>query len=71
MSDFAYDYFDKELDKLAVPELKKIFEKVKRLLSQKSKNVPETFSRKLGGLEQDFYIASDFDETPDCFKEYM
>lgn len=71
MSDFAYDYFDKELDKLAVPELTQIFEKVKKLLSQKSQNNSESFSRKLGGLEKDFYIAPDFDETPDCFKEYM
>ena len=29
MSDFAYDYFNTELDKLALPELTKIYEKVK------------------------------------------
>lgn len=27
--------------------------------------------RVLGGLEKDFWIASDFDETPECFKDYM
>ena len=27
--------------------------------------------RQAGGLTGKFYMASDFDETPDCFKEYM
>ena len=27
--------------------------------------------RSAGGLTGRFYIADDFDETPDCFKEYM
>ena len=34
MSDFAYDYFNNELDKLAVPELTQIFEKVKPAFSK-------------------------------------
>lgn len=31
-------------------------------------SVPE---RKLGGLEKGFWIADDFDETPECFKDYI
>ncbi len=27
--------------------------------------------RQPGGLTGKFYMAEDFDETPDCFKEYM
>lgn len=27
--------------------------------------------RKLGGYEAGFSMAPDFDETPDCFKEYL
>lgn len=27
--------------------------------------------RVLGGLEKGFWIADDFDETPECFKEYL
>ncbi|MBQ3800333.1 MAG: DUF2281 domain-containing protein [Treponema sp.] len=27
--------------------------------------------RHAGGLTGDFYMADDFDETPDCFKEYV
>ena len=70
MSDFAFEYFNSELDKLDVPELTKIFEKVKKLLAQKKKQ-EKPFARQLGGLEKGFYMASDFDDTPECFKEYM
>jgi hypothetical protein len=71
MSDFAFDYFNTELDKLAVPELNQILEKVKSLLSQKTNTNEPVFKRQLGGLEEGFYMAPDFNETPDCFKEYM
>ncbi|WP_318662908.1 helix-turn-helix domain-containing protein [Treponema sp.] len=27
--------------------------------------------RKPGGLKGEFYMADDFDETPECFKDYM
>ena len=71
MSDFAFDYFNTELDKLAVPELNQILEKVKSLLSQKTNTNEPVFKRQLGGLEEGFYMAPDFNETPDGFKEYM
>ena len=32
MSDFAYEYFNSELDKLDIPSLQKILDKVQRLL---------------------------------------
>ncbi len=35
MSDFAYAYFNTELDKLDIPELEGIFEKVQSLLNKK------------------------------------
>lgn len=71
MSDFAYNYFNTELDKLALPELTQIFEKVKSLISKRTNEKAASFSRVLGGLEDGFYMTSDFDETPECFKEYM
>lgn len=61
---------NRELDNLDVPALTKIFEKVKKLLAQKKKQ-EKPFARQLGGLEKGFYMASDFDDTPECFKEYM
>lgn len=42
MSDFAFEYFNSELDNLDVPALTKIFEKVKKLLAQK-KNAEKPF----------------------------
>ena len=36
MSDFAYAYFNTELDKLDIPALEGIFEKVKQLLAKKT-----------------------------------
>ena len=71
MSDFAYSYFNTELDSLSLSELTQIFEKVKSLISMRTNEKSVAFSRELGGLEEGFYIAPDFDETPDCFKEYM
>ncbi len=68
MSDFALAYFNTELDKLDVPSLTAILEKVKLLLAKKAE---KPFKRELGGLEDGFYMAEDFDETPECFKEYM
>ena len=70
MSDFALAYFNTELDKLDVQTLTEIFEKVKGLLAKKQAE-EKPFTRELGSLESGFYMASDFDETPECFKEYM
>ena len=71
MSDFAFKYFNSELDNLGLPELSQIYDKVKSLISAKSGNQSVPFTRELGGLEEGFYISPDFNETPDCFKEYM
>ena len=71
MSDFVYNYFNTELDKLALPELTQIFDKVRSLISLRTNEKTAAFSRELGGLEEGFYMAPDFDETPECFKEYL
>ena len=42
MSDFAYAYFNTELDKLDIPELEGIFEKVQCLLTKKKAAGEET-----------------------------
>ena len=70
MSDFALAYFNTELDKLDVPSLTAILEKVKTLLAKKT-GAENSFKRELGGFEDGFFMASDFDETPECFKEYV
>ena len=35
------------------------------------KSSAKTIKRSPGGLTGKFWMAEDFDETPDCFKEYM
>ena len=42
MSDFAYAYFNSELDKLDIPSLEGIFEKVQKLLAKKRAVADET-----------------------------
>ncbi|MBQ6567832.1 MAG: hypothetical protein IJR93_04170 [Treponema sp.] len=44
MSDFAYAYFNTELDKLDVPSLRAILEKVKSLLEKKEAKEDIDFS---------------------------
>ena len=44
MSDFAYAYFNTELDKLDVPSLRAILEKVKSLLEKKETKEDIDFS---------------------------
>lgn len=39
MSDFAYAYFNTELDKLELPQLEEIFEKIKGLISKRQKEI--------------------------------
>ena len=42
MSDFAYAYFNSELDKLDVPALEGIFEKVQKLLTKKRASINDS-----------------------------
>ena len=42
MSDFAYAYFNTELDKLDIPSLEGIFEKVQKLLEKKRAGADDT-----------------------------
>ena len=52
MSDFAYAYFNSELDKLDVPSLESIFEKVQALLLKKraQQNEPEIDEKKVAQI---------------------
>ena len=53
------------LSKYANP---KLIEREKSIFSGKDSSL---FIRELGGSEDGFYMSPDFDDTPDCFKEYM
>ncbi len=69
-----YAAFEKKINLLSQAQQQSVFDYINFLLFQnnvsstkkKSKN-----KRSPGGLTGKFWMAEDFDETPDCFKEYM
>lgn len=76
----AYELLEKELEDLPETSIADVIEYVQFLkfkLSEK-KDVANVFSekrkhseRKVGILQGKFVMSDDFDETPDCFEEYM
>lgn len=71
MSDAAFADFEHSIEVLTRPQLRKMLALIlRRLFTFKSSPTKKTFVRKLGGLEKGFWIADDFDETPDCLSEY-
>lgn len=44
MSDFAYSYFNSEMEKMSIPDLKELIERAKALLFKKEKEQVETNS---------------------------
>lgn len=76
----AYELLEKELKELPEASIADVIEYVQFLkfkLSEKKEasgvlNGKRKHSeRKIGILQGKFAMADDFDETPDCFKEYM
>ena len=41
------------------------------LEKKKDKETKKSVIRKLGGYKGKVWISDDFDETPDCFKDYI
>ena len=78
-----YEMLEKELKDLPEASLDEVIEYIK-FLKYKLLNADNSLSnlssaaaekkhpkRKLGVLQGTFIMSDDFDETPDCFKEYM
>lgn len=68
-SDSFFEIFQSSnfLESLSVFKLEELKKKIEKIISVKE----NTFKRELGGLEKDFWIAEDFDETPDVFNDYL
>jgi len=73
-----YELLEKELKDLPEADIADVIEYIKflkfKLLNSEnslSPAIPERkhAQRKLGILQGEFFMADDFDETPDCFKE--
>lgn len=65
----AYAELLEEVKGLSENDVAEVIDFVKFLKAKNSKNKPERKFNLLSG--RPIYIADDFDETPDCFKEYM
>lgn len=75
----AYELLEKELKDLPESNIADVIEYIQFLKFKLLKDENNTDSaiakrkhpeRKLGILQGKFVMADDFDETPDCFKEY-
>lgn len=72
----AIDTLTKEAEGLPEEGLQKVIEYIQFLKynmksSERSSVGTKAIKRTPGGLTGTFVMAEDFDDTPDCFKEYM
>ena len=66
-----YDVLEKKIECLTVEQQQSVFDYVDFLLSKNTGVQKKEHKRRPGGLTGEFFMAPDFDETPECFKEYM
>lgn len=64
-----YEVLEKKIECLTTTQQQSVIDFVNFLLSQNEKQ--EKQKRQPGGLTGKFYMSPDFDETPECFKEYV
>ena len=71
----AIEMLAKEAEGLSEEGLKEVMEFIQYLKYKMNISYNNTKSdgiiRKPGGLEGPLIMADDFDDTPDCFKEYL
>ncbi len=69
----AMDYIEKQIKLFSLKEKLQLLAYIANNvnLSEKELSVANAPRRSSGGLTGKFWMADDFDETPDCFKEYM
>ena len=72
----TYDLLEEELKDLPEANIADVIEyiqflKFKQLRDESAIVVRKPPERRLGIFEGKFVMSEDFDETPDCFKEYM
>ena len=67
-----YIALEKKINNLTLEQQQSVYDYVNFLLYQNtsSKN-QKNIRRNPGGLEGKFYMAEDFDKTPECFKDYV
>ncbi len=66
-----YDVLEKKIECLTVEQQQSVFDYVDFLFSKNTGVQMKEHKRRPGGLTGEFFMAPDFDETPECFKKYM
>ena len=66
-----YDVLEKKIECLTSEQQQSVFDYVEFLFSKRTAAQKKVQKRSPGGLTGKFFMAPDFDATPDCFKEYM
>ncbi|UTC83612.1 DUF2281 domain-containing protein [Treponema denticola] len=64
-----YIALEKKINNLTLEQQQSVYDYVNFLLYQNT--AQKNIRRKPGGLEGKFYMAEDFDKTPECFKDYV
>jgi len=66
-----YEVLEKKIECLTLEQQQSVFGYINFLLSKNQSSENKILKRQPGGLEGEFYMSPDFDETPECFKEYL
>ncbi len=71
MASLALSEIENKIKSVSYEEQLALFSFIGNLLKKNKNEKSEKFQRKLGGLENNFWISEDFDETPNCLKDYI
>ncbi|QTQ13613.1 DUF2281 domain-containing protein [Treponema parvum] len=67
-----YSVLEKKINSLNAEQRQSVFDYVNFLVEQNNVGKEKkTIRRTPGGLSGAFYMADDFDETPECFRDYV
>ena len=66
-----YSTLEKKINSLSVEQQQSVFDYINFLIYQNMTKKEKIMYRTPGGLTGAFYMADDFDETPECFKDYV
>ena len=67
----SYSTLEKKINSLSVEQQQSVFDYINFLIYQNRTGKEKTMYRTPGGLTGAFYMAADFDETPECFEDYV
>ena len=66
-----YAVLEMKIESLTAEQQQSVFDFVDFLFTKQSATHEKKQKRSPGGLTGKFFMAPDFDETPDCFKAYL